>query len=312
MTDLKEPVEEAPATPAIHHDAESEGLAIEAKSFGRQTFERFIRHRGAVVSLVILVVLIVGFYLGPNFVDYSYDERNIRDARQGISSEHPFGTDPIGRDLLARVLQGGQISIQIGLIVAIVSSLIGTFLGALAGYFGKWVDMLISQLINLFLVVPAFVVLLVLAVKYGGGVRTTALIVAILSWVPIARLVRGQVLQLKEQEFVQAARAAGAGPTRIILRHLLPNVLGVILVQTTLIVGGAIVLESTLSFLGLGVQAPATSLGVLVNEGRGYLETRPSGTLIPGGFIVLIVLCINFLGDGMRDAFDPTSRKVRE
>ena len=309
MTDLKDaPIDEAVAVP----DDEAEGLSITAKSFGRQTFERFMRHRAAVVSLVLLILLIVAFYVGPNFVKYEFDERNIQDARQGISREHPFGTDPIGRDLLARVLNGGQTSIRIGLTVAVVSSVIGTVLGALAGYFGKWVDFVISQIINLFLVVPAFVVLLVIAVKYGGGVWTTALLLALLSWVTIARLVRGQMLQLKEQEFVQAARAAGAGPLRIIVRHLLPNTLGVILVQTTLVVGTAIVLESTLSFLGLGVQAPNTSLGVLVDEGRGYLETRPSGTLIPGGFIVLIVLCINFLGDGMRDALDPTSRKVRE
>ena len=292
-------------------DIEAEGLSIRPKSFGRQTWERFVRHKIAIVALVVLVLIVISFWVGPAVAKYEFDEPNIVDARQGPSADHPFGTDELGRDLFARTLKGGQVSIQIAFTVALISTAIGTLLGALAGYFGKAVDLLISQIVNLFLIVPGLIILFVAAIRWGSSVRSVSILLGALLWVPIARLVRGQMLQLKEQEFVQAARAAGAGSRRIIVRHLLPNVIGPIVVQTTLIIGTAIILESTLAFFSLGVQPPDTSLGVLIDQGLSYVDTRPSGALIPGGFIVLIVLSINFLGDGLRDAFDPTTRRVR-
>jgi len=313
LTDLRDPTDEsAPEPSAITFDSEAEGLSIEPRSFGRQTWDRFRRHKLALVAATVLVLVIIMFFVGPSFSQYEYDDPNIPDRSLGPSLDHPFGTDPLGRDFYVRILRGGRISIRIALVVAVVSTVIGTFLGAVAGYFGKWVDLLISQLINLFLIMPALIILFVFAIRWGNDINQVSFLIGALLWVPIARLVRGQVLQLKEQEFVQAARAAGAGPMRIIGRHLLPNVVGPIVVQTTLIIGTAIILESTLAFLGLGVTPPDTSLGVLINDGKGFLRERPWEALIPGGFIVLIVLCINFLGDGLRDAFDPTSRRVRE
>lgn len=311
MADLRETTT-TPDVPDIDFDAEAEGLTIEARSFGRQTWDRFRRHKLALVAAGLLVIIVLMFIFGPSFSDYEYDEPNIVDRSQGPSLDHPFGTDPLGRDMFVRVLRGGRISTRIALVVAIVSTTLGTVLGATAGYFGKAVDLLISQLINLFLIMPALIILFVFAIRWGNDINQVSILLGCLLWVPIARIVRGQVLQLKEQEFVQAARAAGATSWRIIRRHLLPNVVGPIVVQATLIIGTAIILESTLAFLGLGVTPPDTSLGVLINDGKGFLRDRPSAALIPGGFIVLIVLCINFLGDGLRDAFDPTSRKVRE
>lgn len=291
---------------------EAEGIPVVAKSFGRQTWERFLRHRLAVGSVILLVVITLIAFIGPSLWKWDFAERNIADRKQGMSWNHPMGTDDIGRDTFARVMQGYQVSIKTAIVVAVLSSLIGLVLGVMAGYLGRWIDLAIGQLVNLFLVVPGLIVLLVISVKWRGGIFATSLILAVLLWVPIARIVRGQILQLKEMEYIQAARAAGAGSLRIMTRHLVPNVLGTVFVQTTLVVGTAIVLEATLSFLGQGVQPPATSLGKLVAEGKESIYSTPGRALWPGGTIVLIVLCINFIGDGLRDAFDPTSRKVRE
>ena len=311
MTDTREPTTAEEDISQLDFDIEAEGMSIEARSFGRQTWDRFRRHKLAVTAAVVLTLVILTFIFGPYFSEYEYDEPNIPDRSLGPSLDHPFGTDPLGRDMFVRVLRGGRISMRIALVVAVVSTTLGTILGAIAGYFGKVVDMLISQLINLFLIMPALIVLFVFAIRYGSDINSVAILIGCLLWVPIARIVRGQVLQLKQQEFVQAARAAGAGPWRIITRHLLPNVVGPIVVQSTLVIGTAIILESTLAFLGLGVRPPDTSLGVLIEDGLQFLRDRPSAALIPGGFIVLIVLSINFLGDGLRDAFDPTTRRVR-
>ncbi len=291
---------------------EAEGLSVKPKSFGRQTWDRFRHHKLAMISFVILVGLIASFWIVPILSPFDSIEINVADAAQGISRKHPFGTDPLGRDLMVRTMEGAQVSIYIAAVVSIVSTAVGSLLGAIAGYFGKWVDAVVNQMINLILVVPAIVVLLVLGIKYGGSVNQTAFLVAFISWITIARIVRGLFFQLKESEFVQAARAAGAGPGRIIFRHILPNAMGPILVQITLVSGSAIILESTLSFLGLGVVPPDTSLGKLISDSKGFIDTTPSRVLIPGAILTTLVLCLNFLGDGLRDALDPATRKGRE
>jgi len=290
----------------------AEGLNIKPKSFGRQTWERFRRHKLAMISFVILVVLVSSFWIAPYLSPFDSLEVNIADMSQGISRKHPFGTDPLGRDLLVRTMEGAQISIYIAAVVALVSTAVGTLLGALAGYFGRWVDAVVNQMINLILIVPSIVVLLVLGIKTGGSVTQTAFLVAFISWITIARIVRGLFYQLKEAEFVQAARAAGAGPGRIIFRHILPNAMGPILVQITLVAGAAIIIESTLSFLGLGVKIPDASLGSIINDAKQFIDTRPSRVVIPGSILTTLVLCLNFLGDGLRDALDPATRKGRE
>lgn len=285
-----------------------EGLSETPKSFGRLTWERFLHHRLALVGLIGLVLITLLFIVGPMINDYSFDQRNVRDRLQGYSANHWFGTDEIGRDLFVRTAQGGRYSLRIGLLVAVLATAFGTLLGAIAGYFGKWIDALVSQAINLVLVVPALIVLSVFALKFGSDANRLSLVLAALLWTRISRVVRGVVLQIKEQEYVMAARAAGASHARIIFRHVMPNVVGVIVVEITLLLGTAIVLESTLSFLGLGVRPPNASLGTLVADAKGSIDNDPIRVLTPGIFIVLIVLCVNFLGDGLRDALDPRSK----
>ncbi len=289
---------------------EREGIAIASRSFGRQTWDRFRRHRIAVVAAVVLVLLAVSFVVGPSSSPWGFTQTDASAfGGQGPSLEHPFGTDPIGRDLMVRTFLGGRFSLRIALIVALLTTFIGTVLGAIGGYFGGSVDTLVNQVINLFLIMPPLVVLLVVGLRFGSTPNSIALILALLLWPTIARVVRGLFMQYKQQEFVLAARAAGARAPRIMFRHILPNTIGPIVVNATLLIGVAIILESTLSFLGVGVQQPTPTLGNLIFESKGQMDSKPSAVLIPGGFIVGIALCINFLGDGLRDALDPTTGK---
>jgi ABC-type dipeptide/oligopeptide/nickel transport system permease subunit len=289
--------------------AAPDALATEARSLGRQTWTRFRKHPVALFSLVLLVLMTLSFWVGPWLSPFTFDQTLAGMPNEGPSLTHPFGTDQIGRDLMVRVFEGGQVSMTIALAVALLTTVIGTLIGATAGFAGKWVDALLSQLINLFLIVNPFLVLLVIAVKFGGGIGSTAVLLALLSWPAIARVVRGLFIQYKEQEFVQAAIAAGARPARIMFRHILPNTFGPIVVNATLAVGGAIIFESTLSFLGLGVRPPNPSLGNIISDYKGAIDSDPTKVLLPGAFVVAISLCANFLGDAMRDALDPTSRR---
>ncbi|HSJ35731.1 MAG TPA: ABC transporter permease [Acidimicrobiia bacterium] len=283
-------------------------LSPEARSFARQVWDRFRHHRVAMVSVAVLGILVAAFWIVPALSPYEFDQLT-PDLRQGPSWEHPFGTDQIGRDLMVRTFMGGRFSIRIALLVAVVATAFGTLLGAFSGYFGGWVDAAVSQFINLVLVVPALAVLLVLALRWGSGPWALALILAGLLWVRIARVVRGLFLSTREADFVQAARAAGAKAPRIMFRHILPNAIGPIVVEMTLLVGTAIILESTVSFLGLGVQFPIPTLGNLINEAKGAIDTVPSRILFPGAVAVFITLGVNFIGDGLRDALDPAGQR---
>jgi ABC-type dipeptide/oligopeptide/nickel transport system permease subunit len=285
-----------------------EGLSDAPKSFGRLAWERFYHHKLALVGVAGLILIALAFMIGPSFSDFDFDKPDVLNRLQGPGSKHWFGTDEIGRDLFVRTARGGRASLKIGLLAAVVSTAFGTVVGAIAGYFGKFVDALIAQLINLILVVPALIVLALFALKFGSTWWKLSLVLAGLLWTRIARVVRGVVLSLKEQEFVMAARAAGASHMRIVFRHILPNVIGVVAVEITLLLGTVIVLESTLSFLGLGVKPPETSLGLLVADAKGNIDNDPLRVLTPGIMIVLIVLSVNFLGDGLRDALDPKSK----
>jgi peptide/nickel transport system permease protein len=305
-------IDSSPATTAPAEDViidEREGIAISSRSFGRQTWDRFRRHRIAMPAAVILVLVTVSFWVAPMLSPFGFSDPDVLNRSAGPSLTHPFGTDEIGRDLMVRTFLGGRFSIRIALFVALLTTFIGTVLGALAGYFGGVVDTIISQAINLFLIVPALVVLLVVGIKFSASPNTIAVLLGVLLWPAIARVVRGLFLQYREQEFVLAATAAGARAPRIMFRHILPNTFGPIVVNATLLIGVAIILESTLSFLGLGVKPPTPTLGNLVDQAVGSLDSQPSKLLIPASFVVLIALCINFLGDGLRDALDPTSRK---
>ncbi len=287
--------------------AEREGMQLDGRSFAQQAWGRFRRHKLALLSSVMLVIVLLAFLLGPTFTPFGIAEIDVINRLQGPNATHYFGTDALGRDLFVRTVIGGRTSLVIAAIVSLLTTAIGTLIGALSGYFGGWVDTALSQLTNLFLIVPALVILIVVSRRFGGSPVSISVLLGLLLWPGIARIVRGLFMQYRNQEFVLAARAAGAKSGRIMFRHILPNTFGPIVVSMTLLVGGAIILESTLSFLGLGPQPPATTLGTLVADAKGSLQERPYELLLPAGFIVMITLAINFLGDAMRDALDPTA-----
>jgi ABC-type dipeptide/oligopeptide/nickel transport system permease subunit len=296
--------------PADHTDldlAEREGMLLDDRSFAQQAWLRFRRHKLALISVALLAVVVFAFLVGPFLTPFAIEDTDVLSRLQGPNMTHWFGTDALGRDLFVRTVTGGRTSLLIAVVVSLLTTVIGTVIGALSGYLGGWVDAVLSQLTNLFLIVPAIVVLIVFSLSFSGSPLSTAVLLGMLLWTQIARIVRGLFLQYRNQEFVLAARAAGAKAPRIMFRHILPNTFGPIVVSATLLVGIAIILESTLSFLGLGPQPPATTLGTLIEEAKGSLVERPYELLLPAAFIVLITLAINFLGDAMRDALDPTS-----
>jgi peptide/nickel transport system permease protein len=300
------------------------GAEPEARSQWQLFWRRFFRHKLAVVAGFVLIGLYLCALFAPQIAPYELhpqlNAETLLQARQGPSGEHWFGTDELGRDQLTRVLFAGRVSLMVGLVVALVSTLLGATIGALAGYFGRWIDQLLMRITDLFLVVPALAILMMAQkglagrkIFFGNALSSQNLIILILSflfWQYIARVVRGVILSLKEREFVEAARASGASSFRIITRHILPNTIGPIVVNTTLVVGLAILTESTLSFLGFGVQTPTVSWGNMLDQSKGAIGT-PNAYLVyfPGLAILLTVLSVNFLGDGMRDAFDPQSHR---
>jgi len=328
-------------------EIENEIPTSQSESYWRYAWRRFRRHRLALAAGIVLLVLILGAIFAPWLTPYDYSRQNRRNmfaapsfsipadlqvadkcARPHVlwwkCGVHPFGTDDLGRDILARVLQGGRVSLIVGFSAAFISTLLGTLIGAVAGYWGGALDSLVSRLIEIMLSIPQLPLLLILVgllanpeVRFGviltdllGDSKSVVMIIVViilLSWMSTARLVRGQIIALKQRDFVEAARALGASRVRIVLRHLLPNVASVIIVQATLMTGEAILIESGLSFLGLGIQPPAVSWGNMLSRAQGFLY-YPNGVYIaffPGLFILLTVLCANFVGDGLRDAMDP-------
>jgi peptide/nickel transport system permease protein len=256
---------------------------------------------GAAIVIVSALAALVGPALSP--FDPAAQELALR--LSGPSRAHPFGLDELGRDILARVLAGARISFFVGLTVVSVSSLVGTLLGAMAGYFGGLLDDLISRVIDTLLAFPGLLLAIALIAVLGPSLGNVLSALTIIGWVGYARLVRGQVLRAREFEYVQAARALGAGTPRILLRHVVPTAIPAVVVQATLGLAGAIIGEAALSFLGLGVQPPTPSWGTMLNGGRAHLLDAPHLTIFPGLAIALLVLGFNFVGDGLRDLTDP-------
>jgi peptide/nickel transport system permease protein len=281
---------------------------------------RFRRHRLAMVGLGFLVFIALACFVGSQFAQ-SPTLQHLAEPTSGPSGKHWFGTDELSRDLFSRVLNGGRISLQVALGIALLSTAIGVTIGALAGFYRGWLDGLLMRFTDLWLALPALPFLAV-AVSIGdvdlgpfgtldlGSSLGITLLLSLLLWGSIARVVRGATLSLREREFVDAARAIGASNRRIIVRHVLPNCLGPIIVNATLVVAEAILVESTLSFLGFGIQPPTPSWGNLLSNSIGTLEDQWWLTVFPGLAIFLTVLAVNFLGDGLRDALDPR-RPVR-
>ena len=288
----------------------AETTVPEAPSPGGLFLRRLLRHKPAVASIIVLVLLIVVCFGAQWFAPFPKNHQNLTLGPTPPSWDHWFGTDELGRDQLTEIMYAGQISLKIGLAVALLSTVIGTAVGAIAGYFGRWADQAIVQVTNLFLVVPAIAILAIAIKKFGNRDYTIVLVLAALGWMYIARIVRSLVLTLREREFIEAARASGAGSGRIIVRHILPNMIGPILVNATLAIAGAVVTESTLSFLGFGVQPPTTSWGRMLADAQGYVGTSKAHLIyFPGLALLITVLAVNFIGDGLRDAFDPQARR---
>ncbi len=287
-------------------------FTVAARSQWQMVLRRFLSHKLAVASLVIFLLLVLTSLFGGHFWKYKFDSAATSPPSHPPSLHNPLGTDDIGRDELALLLRGAQKSVQIALLVALLSTSFGAALGAVAGYYRGFVDSVLMRFTDLVLTIPLFAILAVLAhIATGGGWLFIAIVLAAVEWVVIARVVRGTFLSLREKEFVEAARALGATDRRIIFRHLLPNATGPIIVNATIVVALAILLETALTYVGLGVHSPDTSLGLLVQTGQSAAQTRPWLFYFPGLAIVIIALTINFIGDGLRDAFDPTQTRVR-
>src|SRR3954471_9684381 len=288
-------------------------LGRKARSQWSSARRRFLRHRLAMTGLVILVFIFGAGLLANWVAPYGFegfDPLHILEAPT-TNGHHYFGTDELGRDFLSRTIYGIRTSMEVGVFVGVVSTIIGTFVGAIAGYYGGWLDNLLMRVTDLVLTLPALAILATVSALAGQGSQwRITFILALFFWTTLARVVRGVFLSLREKEYVEAAKAAGAGDLRIMFRHIVPNTLGPIIVNGTLAVATAILVEAALSFLGFGIKPPPPSLGVLVAGG----QTNPQAwwlTVFPGLTIVLIVLCINFVGDGLRDALDPAQRRVR-
>ncbi len=286
----------------------TEDKVVEVRSQRRMIWARFKRHRVAVVAAVVMLAMMVLVFAAPWVVRYKFDQLDMRHIREAPSSVHLLGTDDLGRDLFTRILYGGRISLTIGIFSALVGTTIGTLLGATAAYYGGTVDNIIMRITDVAFSIPSLPLLIILSSYAKSAIPAMVLIIGLLSWMPTARVVRGTVLSLKATDFTLAARTLGARSSRIIVRHILPNAMAPIIVAATLGVGGAIITESSLSFLGLGVQPPTPSWGNMLQDAQSTMATKPWLTIFPGMAILITVLCVNFLGDGLRDALDPTLR----
>jgi peptide/nickel transport system permease protein len=257
------------------------------------------------VGAAIVLLTVIGAIIAPWAVPYDPAGQELALRLERPSFAHPFGLDELGRDIFSRVLAGARISLFVGLTVVGISSLVGVLLGSIAGYFGGWLDDVISRTIDVLLAFPGILLAIALVAVLGPSLSNVVMALSAIGWVGYARLVRGQVLKARELEFVQAARALGAGTPRILLRHVVPTTMPAVMVQATLGMAGSILAEASLSFLGLGVQPPTPSWGTMLNGGRLHLLDAPHLTIFPGAAIAVLVLGFNFLGDGMRDAIDP-------
>jgi peptide/nickel transport system permease protein len=262
------------------------------------------------VGLVLVLLTVVSAIAAPWVVPYDPASQQLTLRLDPPSFAHPFGLDELGRDIFSRVLAGARVSLFVGITVVGISSAVGVFLGSVAGYFGGWLDDVISRVIDVLLAFPGILLAIALVAVLGPSLANVVMALSVIGWVGYARLVRGQVLKARELEFVQAARALGARTPRILLRHVVPTAVPAVTVQATLGMAGAILAEASLSFLGLGVQPPTPSWGTMLNGGRLHLLDAPHLTIFPGAAIAALVLGFNFLGDGLRDALDPKRYRV--
>ncbi|MGB5210287.1 MAG: oligopeptide ABC transporter permease OppC [Gammaproteobacteria bacterium] len=285
-------------------------VAVEGRSLWVDAWRRLLRNRAAVVAGFVLLFMTVAVIVGPWLLPYDYDFTDWSNmaAAPELASGHFFGTDSLGRDLLVRTLHGGRISLLVGLVATMVSLLIGIAYGATAGYVGGRVDHVMMRIVDILYAMPFMFFVILLMVLFGRNIVLIFVAIGAINWLDMARIVRGQTLSLKHKEFIEAAEALGTPVFDIIRRHIVPNLLGVVVVYVTLTIPQVILVESFLSFLGLGVQEPMTSWGALVNDGAQEMENAPWLLIFPAVCLAATLFCFNFIGDGLRDALDPKDR----
>lgn len=277
--------------------------------FWETVFRRFKENRLAVIALCYLAVLLVLAILVPIFSPYSYKEQFLNLKNQSPSLHFCFGTDDLGRDLFTRIFYGARISLFVGICAAIIDLILGVLWGGFAGFLGGWVDELMMRVVDILASIPHLLIVIILMLVMGSGLLPIIIAMTITGWLGMARMVRGQVIQVTKQEYVLAAKALGAGYRRILFKHVIPNVIGPIIVTVTLTIPTAIFVEAFLSFLGLGIQAPASSWGTLASEGLPAMRYYPWRLFFPAMFISLTMLSFNIVGDALRDSLDPRIRR---
>ena len=285
-------------------------IAPAGRSPWRDARMRFLRNRAAVASLIVLALVALACVFGPMLLPNAFDsvDWNLMSAPPTRAGWHLFGTDELGRDLLVRTLVGGRVSLLVGLLGTLVAVCIGVVWGATAGFVGGRVDSVMMRIVDMAFAVPYLLIAILVVTVFGRDILLVVGAIAAFSWLDMARVVRGQTLSIKSREYIEAARAIGVPTWRIIFQHVVPNLMGVVVIYTSILVPGVILSESVLSFLGLGVQEPMTSWGVLIHDGAAVMAATPWMILFPAGALSITLYCANFIGDGLRDALDPKER----
>ncbi|MEI9997355.1 MAG: ABC transporter permease subunit [Rhizomicrobium sp.] len=309
-----------PFTHSRMEEVMERAVDVKGRSLWEDARRRLLRNRAAVVSIVVLAVIALAAIVGPFLLSYAYDAQDYNiiscapnwwpdpAVECNAGGSHWFGTDSLGRDLLVRTLIGARVSLAVGLTATLVSLVIGVLYGATAGFVGGRVDELMMRFVDVLYSIPYIFLVIILMVIFQRNFFLLFIAIGAVEWLTMARIVRGQTLSLKQKEFVEAARAGGVGTFGIIARHIIPNVLGPVIVYVTLTVPASILAESFLSYLGLGIQEPLTSWGVLISDGKDQMESAPWLLLFPAAFMAVTLFCFNFIGDGLRDALDPKDR----
>jgi oligopeptide transport system permease protein len=291
-------------------DAFSEKLEVEGRSLWQDARRRFIHNRAASISLLVLFLITLFVIFAPMLAQFTYDDTDwaMMSSPPDTTSGHWFGTDSSGRDLLVRVAIGGRISLMVGVASALIAVIVGTLYGSIAGYLGGKTDSVMMRILEILNSFPFMFFEILLVTFFGRNILLIFAAIGMVSWLDMARIVRGQTLSLKRKEFIEAAHVGGVSTWKIVVRHIVPNVLGVVVVYASLLVPSMILFESFLSFLGLGTQEPLSSWGALLSDGANSMEVSPWLLLYPAGFLVVTLFCFNFIGDGLRDALDPKDR----
>lgn len=297
--------EKQPISELLSNPNENEAETFITSSPWRDTYRQLRKNKFAILGFIIILFFLLLGLLAPWLTQYGYEEQVLVDRLQAPSAEHWLGTDDVGRDIFTRIAYGARISLQVGLFAVTGALVFGTFLGIIAGYFGRWIDMLISRIFDIMLAFPSILLAIAIVAILGASLQNALIAIAIINIPIFGRLVRSRVISLREEEFVLAARAQGLKNGRIILHHILPNSLAPIIVQTTLGFGTAILEAAALGFLGLGAQPPSPEWGKMLADSRDFIQLAPWTLIAPGVSIMLVVLGFNLIGDGLRDALDP-------